>query len=253
MRKIFAILLVITSFANAQFYQIDYDLKTQAAFTNEGLNQFSQAVPDVKQREMILDGMKNIPIMNYIFSFNESESKTVFELKVNNSQTQQGPFTAIPPAEIGINSIVKYNEKMFYDEVDVMGKKFLAYDSIHFVDFKETGKTKEILGKKVKEAIGKFQQYDLIAWHDDSNPKHFSPDGFYGTKGLILELHYKYVKDGVEVITSWIPTKITTLKSAPVFKLNDKLKKIQYSEIDIMYEEFNQKQREEMNSGVDKK
>ena len=58
MRKIFSILLIVTSFANAQFYQIDYDLKTQAEFTNEGLNQFSQAVPDVKQREMILDGMK---------------------------------------------------------------------------------------------------------------------------------------------------------------------------------------------------
>lgn len=253
MRKILAVLLVASTYVNAQFYQIDYDLKTQAAFTDEGLKQFSQAIPDVKQREMILDGMNNIPIMNFIFSFNELESKTAFELKVNNSQTQQGPFSAIPPAEIGLNSIVKYNEKLFFDEVDVMGKKFLAYDSIHFVDFKETGKTKEILGKKVKEALGKFEQYDIIAWYDDSNPNHFSPDGFYGTKGLILELHYKYVKDGVRVITSWIPTKITTLKSAPIFKLNDKLKKIKYSEMEKMYEEFNEIQREEMNSGVDKK
>ena len=253
MRKILALLLIASSFVNAQFYQIDYEFKSQMAFTDEGLQQFSQAVPDAKQREMILDGMKNIPVMNFTFSFNTSESKTVFEPKLNNSQAQQGPFPAIPPAKIGTNSIVKYNEKMFYDEADVMGKKFLIYDSIHLVDFNETGKTKEILGKKVKESKGKYQNFEVIAWFDDSNPNHFSPDGFYGTNGLILELHYKYLKDGVEVLSSWIPSKITTLKSAPVFKYNQQLKKITFAEMEKLYEEFNNQQREASNSGVDRK
>lgn len=253
MRNFFALFLVVSSFVNAQFYQIDYEFKSQMAFTEEGLQQFSQAVPDAKQREMILDGMKNIPVMNFTFSFNTSESKTVFEPKLNNAQTQQGPFSAIPPAKIGLNSIVKYNEKMFFDEADVMGKKYMVYDSIHWIDFKGTGNTKDILGKKVKEMKGKYQNYDIIAWVDETNPNHFSPDGFYSNKGLVIELHYKYIKDGVEVLSSWIPSKITTLKTAPVFKYNAQLKKITFAEMEKLYEEFNQQQREAMNNSVDRK
>ncbi|MBY0065789.1 MULTISPECIES: hypothetical protein [Empedobacter] len=70
---------------------------------------------------------------------------------------------------------------------------------------------------------------------------------------MILELHYKYTKDDVEVMISWNATKKKELKKAPIFTINNKLQKVSYSEFMRMIEEDNQKQRELHNQGVDRK
>ncbi|MDM1546542.1 GLPGLI family protein [Empedobacter falsenii] len=155
--------------------------------------------------------------------------------------------------EIGEKPIFNYKENLYYNETDMFtGNKLLVYDSLQKVDFVETGKTKNILGFEVKEATAKYKNYDLIAWYTSQIPYTYSPDKFYGTKGLILELHYKYMRDDIEVMISWNAIKKKESKKAPVFKINNQLKKVSQAEFLKMIEDSNQIQREATNQGVEK-
>ncbi|WP_298775926.1 hypothetical protein [uncultured Empedobacter sp.] len=69
---------------------------------------------------------------------------------------------------------------------------------------------------------------------------------------MILELHYKYLRDDIEVMISWNATKKKELKKSPVFKINNKLKKVSQAEFLQMIEDSNQIQREAYNQGVEK-
>lgn len=212
-----------------------------------------QYYPDQKQREEFLESAKKIPKQFYSFKYNETKSQTSYILRVDNTQEPSQMSMGIRP-DIGSNPIFSYKENLYYYETDMFtGNKMVIYDSLQKVNFVETRKTKNILGFGVKEAITKYKNYDLIAWYAPQISYEYSPDKFYGTKGLILELHYKYTKDDVEVMISWNATKKKELKKAPIFTINNKLQKVSYSEFMRMIEEDNQKQRELHNQGVDRK
>ena len=252
MRKILAILLVTSTYVNAQFYQIDYEVQPQIAFTPKAIEAMKQYYPDAKQREEMIEMTKNIPVMDYIFTYNSSQSQSTINLKLNNSQEQGGMQMGIGP-DIGEKPIFNYKEQLYFNQSEFEGKKILVYDSLNKVDFKDTGKTKTILGIETKEAIGKHKDIDVIAWYAPSLPYAYSPDKYYGTKGLIMELHYKYIKDDIEVMISWNPKAKKELKKEPVYTINDNLRKVSYPELIIMYDEMNKRIMEEQNKGVDKK
>ncbi|WP_291073960.1 GLPGLI family protein [Empedobacter sp. UBA5987] len=212
-----------------------------------------QYYPDQKQREEFLESAKKIPKQFYSFKYNETKSQTSYILRVDNTQEPSQMSMGIRP-DIGSNPIFSYKENLYYYETDMFtGNKMVIYDSLQKVNFVETRKTKNILGFGVKEAITKYKNYDLIAWYAPQISYEYSPDKYYGTKGLILELHYKYTKDDVEVMISWNATKKKELKKAPIFTINNKLQKVSYSEFMRMIEEDNQKQCELHNQGVDRK
>lgn len=252
MKKLLILIILISSFVQAQFYEIDFEVKPQIHFTDKALEEMKQYYPDQKQRDEVLEMSKNIPSINYQFSYNKTQSQSVNIQKIDNSQQAQGGSMGISP-DIGEKPIFDYKEKVFYNETDLFVKKMIIYDSLNYVNFTDTGKSKTILGIETKEAIGKYKDVDVIAWYAPLIPQSYSPDKYYGTIGLILELHYKYTKDDVEVMISWNATKKKELKKAPIFTINNKLQKVSYSEFMRMIEEDNQKQRELHNQGVDRK
>lgn len=211
-----------------------------------------QYYPDQKQREEFLESAKKIPKQFYSFKYNETKSQTSYILRVDNTQEPSQMSMGIRP-DIGSNPIFSYKENLYYYETDMFtGNKMVIYDSLQKVNFVETRKTKNILGFGVKEAITKYKNYDLIAWYAPQISYEYSPDKFYGTKGLILELHYKFIKDDVEVMISWIAVKKKELKKSPVFKINNQFKKVYQAEFLKMIEDSNQIQREAANQGVEK-
>lgn len=252
MRKFLAILLLASTYVNAQFYQIDYEVQPQIAFTPKAIEAMKQYYPDAKQREQVIEMSKNIPTVDYIFTYNSSQSQSTINLKLNNSQQQDGMQMGIGP-DIGEKPIFNHKEQLYYNQSEFEGKKILVYDSLNKVDFKDTGKSKTILGIKTKEAIGKHKDIDVIAWYAPTIPYIYSPDKYYGTNGLILELHYKYIKDDVEVMISWTPKAKKELKKEPVYTINNGLNKVSYPELLQLYEEMNKRIMEEQNKGVDKK
>jgi GLPGLI family protein len=251
MKKIILLFILVSSFIQAQFYEINFDVQPQINFTQKALEQLEIYFPDKKERDIYIEMSKNIPILNYSFSFNKEESKTIFIPKVQNSQESDINYLGIVP-DIGENPIFRYKEKLFYNKTDFEGKSLLVYDSLYQVKFTDTGKIKNILGFESKESIGKHNNYDIVVWYTPNIDKSFSPDRFYGTNGLILEIHYKYIKNDIEVMISWNPTKIKPLKRIPSYTFNSKFKKISYSELLDLYEEMNKNQREELNKGIDK-
>ncbi|MDM1522179.1 GLPGLI family protein [Empedobacter stercoris] len=252
MKNFLTLIIIISSFAQAQFYEIAYKVQPQIHFTDKALENLKQYYPDQKQREEFLESAKKIPSQFYSFKYNESQSQSEYIDKVDNSQEAPQSFMGISP-DIGANPIFNYEDNLYFNEVDMFtGNKFLVYDSLEKVNFVETGKTKTILGIETKEATAKYKNYDLIAWYAPQISYSYSPDKFYGTKGLILELHYKYLRDDIEVMISWNATKKKELKKSPVFKINNKLKKVSQAEFLQMIEDSNQIQREAYNQGVEK-
>ena len=252
MKNFLTLIIIFSSFAQAQFYELEFEVHPQIYFTDKALENLKQYYPDQKQREEFLESANKIPSQFYSFKYNESQSQSEYIDKVDNSQEAPQSFMGISP-DIGANSIFNYEDNLYFNEVDMFtGNKLLVYDYLQKVDFVETGKTKNILGFEVKEATAKYKNYDLIAWYTSQIPYAYSPDKLYGTKGLILELHYKYMRDDIEVIISWNAIKKKDSKKAPVFKINNQLKKVSQAEFLQMIEDSNQIQRESSNQGVEK-
>ena len=255
MKKLLTLIIIISSFANAQFYEIEYEMHVQTHYTEKGLKWFEEWEEDPKDRQIIIDLNMNPPIENYQFVFNENFSSSNLIRKVDNSQDDQTIFVNKTAPTFGENAFIDYKENKFWAQIDVYGDKYLAYDSVHKVNFEDTGKTKEILGKQVKEAVGKIGKYDLIAWYAPSIDYKFSPDIFYGTNGLILELHYKYkMGDEGEILVSWKATKIKNLNKSLKLVKPTKGIIVKFSELDKVFEEANNKRNELYNEeGIDKK
>lgn len=252
MKTLLTTMLIISGYVHAQFYEIIYNVQPQIHFTEKALENLKQNYPDEKQRNEFLEMAKNITPFSYNFKYNQSESQTQFIQKIDNSQDDNFNPLAVTP-EIGTKAIFHYNENLYYDESDMFKEKILVYDSLYKIDFVDTGKTKKILGFEVKEAIGKKGKYNVIAWYTPTIKYNYSPDKFYGTSGLILELHYKYMRDDIEIMISWNAINKKELRKIPKFALNTNLKKVSFSDYLKMIEESNQKQIENINQGVDKK
>lgn len=255
MKKIFTLFVLTTSFIQAQFYEIDYDVQVQTHYNEKGLKWFEEWESNPKDRQIIIEQNMNPPIESYKLIFNDKFSFSNHQVRVNNSQTEQSISVNKFAPTFGRKAFMDYQDNKFWSETDIYGDKYLAYDSIYKVDFVDTGKTKEIAGFKVKEAVGKQGKYNIIAWYAPNIAYDYSPDIFYGTKGLILELHYKFVMDEGEIITSWKATKVKPLKKSSKLEKPTKGKVVEYGKLDAVYQEANDKRNALYNNddGVDKK
>ena len=253
MKKLIALIILISSFANAQFYEIDYEVQPQIRLTAKAYESLNNHYKDKKDREKAIESIEKIDTLFYTFSYNNELSQSAIIEKIDNSQSYDYDRMNISP-KIGGKSYVNYNERLFYTEKDFNDKAINVYDSVYKINFIDTGKTKTILGIETKEAKGNYKDIDIIAWYAPSIPYNYSPDIYYGTKGLILELHYKYIheKSNAEFMISWIATKKKELRKAPVFKYNKKLETISLSELSEMQSKKAEEFKDEMNRGVEK-
>jgi len=256
MKKLITLFTFISSFLQAQFYEVSFDVQVQTHYNEKGLKWFDEWEEDPKDRQILIELNRNPPVENYKFIFDVNFSSSTHEARINNSQTEQNIFVSKFPPTFGKNAFIDYKENKFWSETDVYGDKYLAYDSIYKVDFVDTGKTKEIAGFQVKEAVGKQGKFNIIAWYAPKIAYDYSPDIFYGTNGLILELHYKYeVDDEGEILVSWKSTKIKPLKKNSKLVKPTKGKVVKFIELNAVWEEANDKRNAlyNNNDGVDKK
>lgn len=255
MKKILPLFTLISSVMQAQFYEINYDVNVQTHYNEKGLKWFEDWEEDPNDRKIVIEQNMNPPTEGYKFIFNENFSSSRHEAKVNNSQTDQYIFVTKLAPTFGKNIFSDYKENKFWSDMNVYDEKYLAYDSIFKIDFTDTGKTKEIAGFKVNEATAKHGKYNIIAWYAPSIPYNFSPDIFYGAKGLILELHYKYETEEGEILTSWKAVKLKATKKAAKIQQPTKGKIAKYTEMDAIWEAANNKRNAlyNNNEGVDKK
>ena len=252
MKKLIVLIILISSFANAQFYEIDFEVQPQIRLTAKAYEAINNHYKDKKDREKAIDSIEKIDTLFYKFSYNNELSQSAIIEKIDNSQNYNDDRIQISP-KIGGKSYVNYKEMLFYTEKDFNDKAINVYDSVYKINFVDTGKTKTILGIETKEAKGKYKDVDIIAWYAPSIPYNYSPDIYYGTKGLILELHYMYILNEAEVLISWISTKKKELKKEPIFKNNKILQTVSLSELTEMYNKNAENFKEIMNQGVDKK
>lgn len=173
--------------------------------------------------------------------------------RIRNYQGENEPMISKFPINVGRGAVNDYLNKIYAFEADVYGKKYTVKDNLKWIDFKETGKSKELFGFKVYEALGKYDDVDVLIWFTTEIPYQYSPEIYVSPKGFILETHYKYFDEESETITSWTAKSVKKLKVEPKIGLPKKGKEVKPSELDIIYDEANRKRNEMFNSeGIDK-
>ena len=255
MKKLTALILLISTFSSAQFYEIIYETQVQTHYNEKGLKWFEDGITDVNELNKIIEENKNPPKQDFKFTYSQQLSKTEHIPRIRNHQDENGPMIYKFPINIGRGAVNDYLNKIYAFEADVYGKKYTVKDNLKWIDFKETGKSKELLGFKVYEALGKYDNVDVLIWFTTEIPYQYSPEIYVSTKGFILETHYKYFDEESETITSWTAKSVKKMKSEPKIGFPKKGKEVKFSELDAIYDEANRKRNEMFNqeSSIDKK
>jgi len=255
MKKLFYLVILISSQIDAQFYEIYFETQVQTHYTDKGLKWFEEWEEDVNEREKTIEMNKNPPKQDFKFIYNSQFSKMEHQRKITNHQNSDEVTIFKIPMNVGFVTINDYEKKVYGFEVDVYGKKYLVKDDLKEIEFTDTGKTKELVGFEVFEAIGKFNEADVIVWYTKDIPYQYSPEIYKTTKGFILETHYKFKNEESEIINSWIAKDIKLLKSEPKIAFLRKGIEVKAVDVDAIYDEANRKRNEMYNqeSTIDKK
>lgn len=68
MKNFLTLIIIISSFAQAQFYEIAYEVQPQIHFTDKALENLKQYYPDQKQREEFLESAKKFLLSFIVLS-----------------------------------------------------------------------------------------------------------------------------------------------------------------------------------------
>ncbi|MGV0941479.1 GLPGLI family protein [Empedobacter sp. ULE_I140] len=247
------IIIIISSFAQAQFYEITYETQVQTHYNEEGLKWFEEAVGgDKLQIKKMIEMNQNPPKETFKFIYNESLSKSEYIRRINNNQDNESMISKVPMNMGGI-VVNDYKLNQFSYEIDVYGKNYLVKDNLIPINITDTGKTKDIIGFKAYEATGKLNDIDIIVWYTKDIPYLYTPDIYSTKNGFILELHYKMKNDESEMINSWLAIDKKEIKKAPKISVPTKGKIIKLDEVDKIWDDANEVFNNMNSEGVDKK
>lgn len=254
MRQFIFIIFLFTNLVKAQFYEISFETQVQTYYTDKGLKWFEEWEEDVIEREKMIEQNKNPPKQDFKFIYNSQFSKIEHQQKITNHQNPDEVTIFKIPMNVGFSTINDYKNKVYGFEVDVYGKKYLGKDDLKEIELTDTGAIKELIGFEVFEAIGKFNDADVIVWYTKDIPYQYSPEIYKTKRGFILETHYKFKNEESEIINSWIAKEIKLLKSEPKIIFPKKGIEVKPVEVDAIYDEANRKRNEMFNTsnGVDK-
>ncbi|MGV0994486.1 GLPGLI family protein [Empedobacter falsenii] len=256
MKKIIALIILFSSFANAQFYEIEYETFVSYINNEKGLEELMKTEPSVSERNKIIEGNANPPKEYFKFIFNEKEGNVNYIKKVNNGQGEIARFIMVPPNLNTNFSYYDFEKGSYLEERDLYGKKFLIENNFKTLDFKDTGNTKIILGYEAREATYSKDNVKFTIWYAPEFKKNYNIDIYKGVDGLVLEelIHETYEKgDRIIKINA---LKINTLKKAKIVKPT-KGQKVTNEEFYVIMKEINRKRDElyeqSQGNGIDKK
>ena len=241
MKKPILLILLFSTFSQAQFYEITYETNVQTFYTEKGKKVLEDWADDPKEYELLLELNMNPPKEKFKFIYNNSVSKVFYQTKLKNEQVVKEIEVKKIPSNIVGDITSDYKNNQFSYEMDVYGKKYLVKDQLIQVDLKDTGNKKDIIGFEANEAVAKLGDIDIIIWYTKEIPFNFTPDIYYTTKGFVLELHYKTRSDESEVINSWQAIDKKKLSKEPKISIPNKGKIIKKDEVNKVWDEANER------------
>ncbi|WP_413532470.1 GLPGLI family protein [Empedobacter brevis] len=252
MKNLIALIILISSFANAQFYEITYETHVQTYYNEKGIKVWEEWVDSPNELQTIIELNSNPPKEQFKFIYNEISSKMVNQPRISNSQTVENIKVKKLPYNINGDLISNYQNNQFMYEMDVHGKKYLVKDDLIEIDLVDTGNKKKIIGFDTYEAIGKKDDIDIIIWYTKDIPYLYTPDIYFTKKGFVLELHYKMKNDESEMINSWLAISKKELKKSPKIIFPTKGEQIKNNQVDKIWDEANEVFNKTYDEGVDK-
>ena len=256
MKKLITLIILISSFAQAQFYEVEYETFVSYINNEKGIEELMKTEPSVSERNKIIEGNANPPKEYFKFIFNDKVANVNYIKKVNNSQGEIARFIMTPPNLNTNYSYYDYEKGTYLEERDLYGRKFLIENNFKPLDFKDTGKTKNILGYSAKEATYTKDNLKFTIWYAPDFNKNYNIDIYTGVDGLVLEELINETYEKGERIIKINALKINKLKKAKIIKPT-KGELVTNKEFDDIMKETNRKRDElyeqSQGNGIDKK
>lgn len=254
MRKLLTLIIIISSFVQAQFYEIEYETHVSYINNEKGIEELKQSTPSISERNKILEGNANPPKEYFTFIFNEKEANVNYIKKVNNGQGEIARFIMTPPNLNTNYSYYDYEKGTYLEERDLYGRKFIIENNFKPLEFKDTGNTKTILGYTTKEATYSKDNFKITVWYVPDFKKNYNLDVYTGVNGLVLEELINENFEKGDRIIKINAQKIKQIKKAKIIKPT-KGEKVTDKEYIAIMRETNRKRDEmyEQSNGIEKK
>lgn len=262
MKKLFYLAFVITSFLNAQVYEVKVEFQHKTKYTPEYIESNFGDIKDAESRKWNIEQNENPKPIDYLIYSSKNEQNSIEQEKINNDQNYQGE---IKKSVVGLPFGLTYSDFTInenFKEVDVYGKKYIVKNPIEELKWEFTNETKEILGYKVQKATSVFKKYKVEAWYTKDIDFNFIPINVKPFNGFVLEMNLFMDIQNVGSMDNFI--RVVNIKSdAKDYKFKNPLKADKKSKLPIIsqeelakiYDEANRKRNEMFNSegAVDKK
>ncbi len=191
---------------------IFFNSYSQTIFLTEGKVLYEKKLNQFKffddgedgEGEWIKELKKTMPVfINDIYELHFTKNKTVYKLKVENTETKY--MWGMKPSETDITVQDIEKNKLFVQR-DVYEQTYFITDSIKNYEWKITGETREIAGFDCKKAVTKIcDSVYIVAFYTDQVMVSSGPESFGGLPGLILGLAIP------RLATTWFATKVETI------------------------------------------
>lgn len=262
MKKLFYFACLITSFLQAQTYEVKIEFQHHTKYTTDYIEKFFGNIKDADARKWNVEQNENPKPLEYLIYSSKSEQNSIEQEKINNDQNSQGEIKkSVPGLPFGLTySDFKSNEN--YQEVDVYGKKYIVKNLIEKLNWEFTDETKEVLGYKAYKATSKFKKYNVEAWFTKEIDSDFIPiavqplDGFVLEMNLFMEIpEVGRMDNHIRVVNIKPNVKNYKFKNPLKADKKSKLPIISQKELSEIYDEANRKRNEMFNesSSIDKK
>lgn len=260
MKKIITLIILISSFANAQIYEILLETKHHTEYTPEQIEKSFGYIKDPEVRKWNIDQNTNPKPLEFKIYSSKTELNTIEQEKIDNQQGVQGGVKkSAPGLPFGL-TYSNFENGENYRQVDVYGKNYIVITPLEELDWKYTDETKEILSYKAYKATSKYGKFDVEAWFTKEIDFNFMPITVKPIEGFVLEMNIFLEAENVGKMNNYVKV-LTINKNVKKYKFKIPIKEpgkkdnvVTPQELDKIYEEANKKRSEMYNQeGVDKK
>lgn len=264
MKKLIALIVLFSSFAQSQIYEVLIETKYNPEYTAEYLEKFYEDIKDPEGRKWHIEQHTNAKPIEFKIYFSKTDLNTIEQEKIDNQQGIQGEVKNYPPGLIYGLTYSNLTKGENYRKVDLYGKNYIVKTPLEELDWTYTDETKEILGYKAYKATAKYNiyntDYNVEAWFTKDINFDFMPISVKSIEGFVLEMNIFLEAENVGKVNNYIKV-LKINKNAkkykfknPIIETGKKDNVVTPQEFQKLEEEANRK-RSEMynnNNGVDK-
>ncbi|WP_291118893.1 GLPGLI family protein [Empedobacter sp. UBA7248] len=224
MKKLITFIVLFSSFANAQIYEVLIETKYHPEYTPEYLEKFYKDTKDPETRKWYIDQHTNAKPIEFKIYSSKTELNTIEQEKIDNQQGVQGGVkNSAPGLPFGLtySNLIKGEN---YRKVDLYGKNYIIKTPLEGLDWKFTDETKEILGYKAYKATAKYNkyntEYNVEAWFTKEIDFNFMPITVKPIEGFVLEMNIFLEAENVGKVNNYVRV-LTINKNAKKYKFKN--------------------------------